>query len=79
VAGSGRRDRWGITDLLGNVSEWCADDLDGSPHWRGGSWYDPRAECRPTRAQKAKADAELEWVGLRLVVVPGVPAAPPGR
>jgi len=69
TVGGGRRDRWGLTDLLGNVSEWCADDFDGSPHWRGGAWIDPRVECRPERVQKAKSDAELEWVGLRLVVV----------
>lgn len=75
AVGGGRRDRWGLTDLLGNVSEWCADDHDGSPHWRGGSWIDPRADCRPDRLQKAKSDAELEWVGLRLVVVPGLAAA----
>lgn len=68
IVGGGRRDRWGLTDLLGNVSEWCADDHDGSPHWRGGAWVDPRADCRPERVQKAKPDAELEWVGLRLVV-----------
>ncbi len=73
VVGGGRRDRWGLTDLLGNVSEWCADDYDGSPHWRGGAWVDSRADCRPERVQKAKPDAELEWVGLRLVVVPAAP------
>lgn len=75
AVGGARRDRWGLTDLLGNVSEWCADDHDGSPHWRGGSWINPRADCRPDRVQKAKSDAELEWVGMRLVVVPGAAAA----
>ena len=75
IVGGGRRDRWGLTDLLGNVGEWCADDHLGSPHWRGGTWLDPRADCRPDRVQKAKSTEELERVGLRLVVVPGAPAA----
>ncbi|HEX3132561.1 MAG TPA: SUMF1/EgtB/PvdO family nonheme iron enzyme [Planctomycetota bacterium] len=75
AVGGGRRDRWGVTDLLGNVSEWCADDLDGSPHWRGGAWVDSRADCRPERSQKAKSSEELEWVGLRLVVVAGAAAS----
>lgn len=77
TVGGSRRDRWGVTDLLGNVSEWCGDDHEGSPHWRGGAWVDPRGDCRPDRVQKARSDAELEWVGLRLVVVPSAAGVAP--
>jgi hypothetical protein len=74
AVGGTRRDRWGLADLLGNVGEWCADDLNGSAQWRGGTWTTPRAECLPDRVTLAKADDELEAVGLRLVVVGSTPA-----
>jgi hypothetical protein len=64
---SGERDRWGLLNLLGNVSEWCSD-ADGSAQQRGGAWNIPLAACIPERSVTAAADARSAAVGLRLVI-----------
>lgn len=64
---TGDRDRWGLVNLLGNVSELCID-ADGSAQQRGGAWNIPLAACLPDRSVPTAIDARSMAVGLRLLV-----------
>jgi len=64
----GEPDGWGCLNLFGNVAEWCADDHERSPHWRGGSWRLAEAECTPDRTGTGKTSTRSPDVGLRLVI-----------
>jgi formylglycine-generating enzyme required for sulfatase activity len=78
-AGGGRRDSWGLSDILGNVGEWVEGTPAEQAWWCGGNWQMPRATCLPDALTKTERQVAQKGVGLRLVVVsePGTAAAQP--
>lgn len=60
-----------LYDLVGNVAEWCRNDLDSSPKhthvWRGGCWV-MSEEHQGARARSPyKAEARVPCIGFRCV------------
>ena len=84
--GSFRPNPFGIHDMHGNVTEWCADyyapypegpqtDPTGPPDGvfrvqRGGAWCDPGNRCRCALRGKNPADSAFTVIGFRIVYVP---------
>jgi hypothetical protein len=61
----------GLYDLVGNVAEWCRNDLDSAPKhtpvWRGGCWV-MSEEHQGARARSPyKAEARVPCIGIRCV------------
>jgi formylglycine-generating enzyme required for sulfatase activity len=73
--GSGRRDQWGVSDLLGNVGEWVSETNQDGAWWCGGNWTMPRAACLPEAMSNSAIKSPQVAVGLRLVVMDAQPAA----
>lgn len=68
VVGSGRRDAWGLADILGNVGEWVEGPSSDQAWWSGGSWLMPRAACLPEALTKVGRDVVQEGVGVRVII-----------
>jgi len=84
--GSYQPNRFGIHDMHGNVTEWCADffgdyptgpqiDPTGPPSGdmrvhRGGSWFDRGNLCRCAMRGKNPAHSAFNVVGFRVVCTP---------